>query len=134
MGQLPARPLVRSAAHRARGISRASRSRRQPSTRVAGKLARNAFLVHWTHSGGEVGMELVLTAVDVEGPLRWRWLLSSAETGEPLAEYRVRLSEQASNELAAFRDLYGYARWRSAPDRQVEDGARIVAGDRKSVV
>jgi hypothetical protein len=72
-------------------------------------------------------MELLLTAVDVAGPLRWRWLLTSEETGEPLAEYRVRLEEQASNELATFKDLYGYARWRSAPDRQVEDGAWIVA-------
>jgi hypothetical protein len=73
-------------------------------------------------------MGLLLTAADVEGPWRWRWLLTDEETGETLAEHRVRLAEPALDELAAFRDLYGYARWRSAPDRQVEDGARIVAG------
>lgn len=62
-------------------------------------------------------MGLLLTVADVEGPWRWRWLLTDEETGQTLAEHRVRLAEHSPDELAAFRDLYGYTRWRSAPDR-----------------
>ena len=72
-------------------------------------------------------MGLVLRAADASSPRRWRWLLTDEETGETLADHGVYLTEQSSDELAAFKDLYGYTRWRSAPDRQVEDGARIVA-------
>ena len=72
------------------------------------------------------GAGLVLRAVDVAGPLRWRWLLSDAETGAPLADHQVDL-DPASDEVARFGDLYGYARSYAAPDRRVADEARIVA-------
>ena len=71
-------------------------------------------------------MGLVLQAVDVTGPLRWRWLLSDEDTGRPLADHRVDL-DPASDEMARFSDLYGYVRWHAAPDRRTADEARIVA-------
>jgi hypothetical protein len=72
------------------------------------------------------GTGLVLRAVEVAGPLRWRWLLSDAETGVPLADHRVDL-DPGSAEVARFGDLYGYALAYAAPDRRVADEARIVA-------
>jgi hypothetical protein len=71
-------------------------------------------------------MELPLRAVDVAGPLRWRWLLTDADTGAPLADHQVDLTG-ARDEVARFNDLSGYLRSYAAPDRQVEDGNRIVA-------
>jgi CHAT domain len=68
---------------------------------------------------------LVLRAENVASPWRWRWLLSDEETGEPLASHQVNL-DPAGEEVAAFRDLYGYARWRAAPDRRLGDQMRIV--------
>jgi hypothetical protein len=68
---------------------------------------------------------LVLRAENVASPWRWRWLLSDEETGEPLASHNVNL-DPAAEEVAAFRDLYGYARWRAAPDRRLGDQMRIV--------
>lgn len=70
-------------------------------------------------------MGLHLDAVDVASPLRWRWLLRD-ETGAALADHQVDLAAGAG-EVARFRELYGYARSYSAPDRRVADGARIVA-------
>ncbi len=70
-------------------------------------------------------MGLFLRAIDVAGPLKWRWLLSDEETGAPLADHRVDL-DLASVEVARFADLYAYERWRAAPDRRLVDGARIV--------
>ena len=72
------------------------------------------------------GAGLVLEAVEASGPLRWRWLLTDAETGAPLADHRVDL-DPAVGEVARFGDLYGYARSYAAPDRRVADEARIVA-------
>src|ERR1700733_5163921 len=69
-------------------------------------------------------MGLLLRAVDVAGPLRWRWLLTDADTGAPLADHQVDLEPE---EVARFADLSGYLRSYAAPDRQVEDGTRIVA-------
>ena len=71
-------------------------------------------------------MGLLLRAVDVAGPLRWRWLLTDAETGAPLADHDVDLAAE-SDAVARFRDLYRYARQFAVPDRRVGDGARIVA-------
>jgi len=71
-------------------------------------------------------MGLLLRAVDITGPLRWRWLLTDADTGAPLADHRVDL-ESAPGDVARFADLYGYARSYAIPDRRVDDGARFVA-------
>src|SRR5690348_10988745 len=71
-------------------------------------------------------MALLLKAVEVSGTLRWRWLLSDEETGNPLADHLVDL-DLAPDEVARFRDLYGYARSYAAPDRRVADQSRIVA-------
>ena len=71
-------------------------------------------------------MGLVLEAVDVAGPLRWRWLLRDEETGKPLADHAVSL-DSGSDELARFRDLYAYVQSYAVPDRRTEDGTRFVA-------
>jgi tetratricopeptide (TPR) repeat protein len=71
-------------------------------------------------------MGLLLSAVDVAGPLRWRWLLTDEETGSPLADHQVYL-EEGSAELERFGDLYGYVMRHAAPDRRIVDGARQVA-------
>jgi hypothetical protein len=57
---------------------------------------------------------LVLKAVDVDGPSRWRWLLTDAESGLPRADHQVELNP-AAGELAAFGDLYEYVRSYAAP-------------------
>jgi hypothetical protein len=57
--------------------------------------------------------------------MRWRWLLTNAETGVALADHQVEL-DPGSAELAAFGDLYGYVRSYAAPDRRIADEARIV--------
>ena len=71
------------------------------------------------------GTGLVPRAVDVSGPLRWRWLLSDADSGVPLADHQVDLDPD-SGELAAFGDLYEYVRSYAAPDRRAADESRIV--------
>ena len=70
---------------------------------------------------------LVLQAVEVRGPSRWRWLLTDGDTGNPLADHEVALDVGAA-ELRAFGDVYGYARAYAAPDRRAEDEVRLVAG------
>jgi tetratricopeptide (TPR) repeat protein len=72
-------------------------------------------------------MSLVLQAVEVRGPSRWRWLLSDGDTGVPVADHEVALDSDAV-EVRAFGDVYGYARAYAAPDRRDEDEARLVAG------
>ena len=71
-------------------------------------------------------MALLLSAVDIDGPLRWRWLLTDEETGALLADHPVFLDEDSA-ELERFQNLYGYVRWHAAPDRRVADEGRIVA-------
>ena len=72
-------------------------------------------------------MGLLLRAVEVAGPLRWRWLLTDEE-------HRASAGRSwggpgsASDEVAAFGDVYGYVRSYAAPDRRTEDEARLVAG------
>jgi len=70
-------------------------------------------------------MGLLLEAVDVTGPLRWRWLLSDEETGNPIADHSVQL-DPASDEVTRFRDLYDYVYSYAAPDQWAEDEARFV--------
>lgn len=72
------------------------------------------------------GARLVLRAVEVGGPLRWRWLLTDAESGVLLADHRVAL-DPGSADLAAFGDLHGYVRSYAAPDRRAADESRIVS-------
>ena len=50
-------------------------------------------------------MGLLLEAVEVTGPLTWRWLLRDEETGNPLADQSVRL-DSAGQDLPRFSDLY----------------------------
>ena len=71
-------------------------------------------------------MGLVLEVAEATGPWRWRWLLRDEDGGETLASHQVEL-DPASDEVARFRDVYGYARWHAAPDRRTADEARIVA-------
>ena len=71
-------------------------------------------------------MGLLLRAVDVTGPLRWRWLLIDADSGATLADHPVNL-ESAPAEVARFADLYDYVRYYAVADRRVKDGARFVA-------
>jgi hypothetical protein len=44
---------------------------------------------------------LVLQAVDMRGPSRWRWLLTDEESGQPLADHQVVLEVDAAR-LRAF--------------------------------
>ncbi len=82
-------------------------------------------------------MGLVLAAVDVAGPLRWRWRLSDAGTGAMLADHEVDLAAPdrgtgiggltGKAAVAAFGDLYGYARAYAVPDRRLADETRYLA-------
>src|SRR6516225_4116610 len=58
-------------------------------------------------AGGRFRVGLLLQAVDVAGPLRWRWLLTDEQTGAPLADHQVSL-DPATEEVTAFADLYEY--------------------------
>jgi hypothetical protein len=68
---------------------------------------------------------LVLQAVDVRGPLRWRWLLTDGQTGAPLADHEVSLDADAP-QVRAFADVYGYVQTYAARDRWAQDEARLV--------
>ena len=81
-----------------------------------GKLARG-----W----GWMGL-LRLEVRDLEGPLRWRWLLSEEGSGAPLADHRVDLAG-APGEFEAFTDLYRYLRHYAVPDRRTASEAEIAA-------
>jgi hypothetical protein len=69
---------------------------------------------------------LVLQAVEVRGPLRWRWLLTDETTGNPLADHQVALDADAAR-VRAFGDVFGHVWSYAAPDRWAEDEARLVA-------
>lgn len=69
-------------------------------------------------------MGLLLRAVDVDGQVRWRWLLTDEDTGALLAEHHVFLDGDSA-ELERFRDLYAYVARYAAPDRRAADSARI---------
>ena len=69
---------------------------------------------------------LRLEVRDLEGPLRWRWLLSEEGSGAPLADHRVDLAG-APGEFAAFADLYRYLRHYAVPDRRTSSETDIAA-------
>jgi hypothetical protein len=69
---------------------------------------------------------LVLQAVDVRGPSRWRWLLTDEATGNPLADHQVAVDGDEAR-VRAFGDVFGHVSSYAAPDRQAEDEARLVA-------
>jgi hypothetical protein len=71
-------------------------------------------------------MGLLLEAVDVTGPLRWRWLLRDEETGASLADHQVDLDPSAP-EVDQIGDLYRYSYSFAAPDRRPAEGARLVS-------
>ena len=56
---------------------------------------------------------------------RWRWVLTGPG-GKFLADHEVRL-DTSCWQFEAFTDLQGYLYWHAAPDRRVDDEARIVA-------
>ncbi|HKR52018.1 MAG TPA: hypothetical protein VJT72_21055 [Pseudonocardiaceae bacterium] len=70
-------------------------------------------------------MGLVLRAVDVAGPYRWRWLLVDERSGVLLADHQVEL-DPGADETAAFGDLYRFVRWRADPDRRTGSEAELV--------
>jgi tetratricopeptide (TPR) repeat protein len=70
--------------------------------------------------------QLLLEVRDLEGPLRWRWLLSDERTGAPLADHQVDLAG-APGEFAAFADLYRYLRHYAVPDRRTASETEIAA-------
>jgi len=72
-----------------------------------------------------VSVGLVLQAVDVAEPHRWRWLLVDESSGVPLADRQVELDPRAA-ETEAFEDLYRFLRWRADPDRRVASEAELV--------
>jgi CHAT domain len=70
-------------------------------------------------------VRLVLRAVDVAGPYRWRWLLIDESSGLLLADHPVEL-ERGTDETKAFGNLYRFVRWRADPDRRVSSEAELV--------
>ncbi|MGH3907097.1 MAG: hypothetical protein ACRDTE_23415 [Pseudonocardiaceae bacterium] len=70
-------------------------------------------------------MGLVLRAVDVAGPCRWRWLLVDEHSGVSLADHLVELDPGAA-ETEAFEDLYRFLRTRADPERRVTSEAELV--------
>jgi hypothetical protein len=68
---------------------------------------------------------LVLRAVDVAGPARWRWLLTDTD-GRFITDHEVNL-DQSSALYEAFVDLYGYVRRNRVPDDPVASEAMLVA-------
>ena len=69
---------------------------------------------------------LRLKAVEFVDLTRWRWLLTD-DSGTLVADHEVRL-DASCWQFAAFTDLAGHLSWQAAPDQQVRDEARIVAG------
>ncbi len=69
--------------------------------------------------------DLRLEAREFQGLTSWRWVLTGPG-GTLIAEHEVRLDAR-SWQYEAFRDLLGYLRWHAAPDRRVQDEARISA-------
>jgi hypothetical protein len=68
---------------------------------------------------------LVLRAVEVAGPHRWRWLLVDGSSGAPLADHQVELDPK-STEVEAFAELYRFLRWQADPDRRVASEAELL--------
>src|ERR1700722_3357904 len=69
--------------------------------------------------------ELTLSISGIPSSERWRWLLSEADTGLPLAEFDAVLDRDAF-EFAGFADLYRFLRWNTDPGRRVASEATLV--------
>jgi tetratricopeptide (TPR) repeat protein len=69
---------------------------------------------------------LRLEALEVTGPVQWRWLLSDESSGRALVDHRVRI-DQDTWEYEAFTDVYRYLYWNAAPDRRAVSEADILA-------
>ena len=67
---------------------------------------------------------LSLEVSDFVSTTRWRWRLSN-EAGSFVADHEVDLDSDAW-QVEAFQDLYGYLRWRVAPDQRLIREAEIV--------
>lgn len=72
-----------------------------------------------------VSVGLVLRAVEVAGPHRWRWLLVDESSGAPLADHQVKL-DPGSAEVEAFAELYRHLRWQAEPDRRVASETELL--------
>ena len=70
-------------------------------------------------------MGLVLRAVEVAGPHRWRWLLIDEFSGAPLADHQVELDPESA-EVEAFAELYRFLRRRAHPDRRVASETELL--------
>jgi hypothetical protein len=68
---------------------------------------------------------LLLQAVDVDGPHRWRWLLIDKRSGTALADHRVDLDPHGAD-TEAFEGLDRYLLWRADPDRRVVSETELV--------
>jgi len=69
--------------------------------------------------------EFRLEAQEFQGLTRWRWVLTGSD-GSFVADHEVRL-DAGCWQFKAFSDLWDYLQWGAAPDRRIEDEARIVA-------
>jgi tetratricopeptide (TPR) repeat protein len=69
--------------------------------------------------------ELRLEASEFRDLTSWRWALTGPG-GSLVADHEARL-DAGCWQFEAFGDLLGYLRWHAAPDRRLEDEARIVA-------
>lgn len=67
---------------------------------------------------------LHLTALDYEGPTRWRWRLTD-DSGAFIADHEVRL-DASEQEFEAFTDIYAFLRRHVALDRWLESEAELV--------
>ena len=68
---------------------------------------------------------LRLHAIEFVDLTRWRWVLTDEVSGELVADHEVRL-DASCWQFDAFADLVGYLSWHVAPDRQMQDEARVV--------
>ncbi|HEX2301088.1 MAG TPA: hypothetical protein VHH34_21700, partial [Pseudonocardiaceae bacterium] len=73
----------------------------------------------------EAAVGLVLRAVDVAGPRRWRWLLVDEQSGAALAEHQVELDPDSA-ETEAFEDLHRFLRRRADPECRVASEAELL--------
>jgi hypothetical protein len=103
------------------GLTSSVRDNAEQSVVLRGGYGRKT-----SQEAGRASVALVLRAVDVASPWRWRWLLSDEESDRRLADHGVEL-DPACDEVAAFGDLHEYVREHASPDHPDEDAARIVA-------
>ncbi|TMM34833.1 MAG: AAA family ATPase, partial [Actinobacteria bacterium] len=71
-------------------------------------------------------MGLLLEALKVAGPWRWRWLLTDEVTGAALADHIVAVDPADEPEAAGFENLPRFLRWQADPTRRVASEAEWV--------